>query len=125
MRMTIRCPTDGEVVVDVDDVKAIVFDRAGQCEISFHCPECGAELRQAVTPVAMQMAIVEPAGAEGSDVAAVEKALEEAIKSCEADETEECVVEVDPERAEAYLEYFRRQLEDVEDVESILKEIDG
>lgn len=128
MQMTIQCPNDGEVVVDVGDVKAIVFDRAGHCEISFVCPRCGAELRQAVTPVAMQMSIVEPVALESGQEGDLETALGEAIEACEAKASRsgsECAIEVEPEKAEAYLEYFRRQLEHVDDVEAALKEIDG
>ena len=124
MQMTIECPTDGQVVVDVTDVNAIVFDRAGRCEISFICPKCGRELRQPVTPVAMQMAIVEANDTElQSDV---EVTINNAAEAADAPDAQgEVRVEVDEAKAEAYLEYFRRQLDKVEDVDSALEEIDG
>lgn len=124
MQMTIECPTDGEVVVDVTDVNAIVFDRAGRCEISFICPKCGRELRQPVTPVAMQMAIVEANDTE--QTGDVEVTINSAAQAAESlDGPGEVRVEVDEAKAEAYLEYFRRQLDKIEDVDSALKEIDG
>jgi hypothetical protein len=116
MQMTVECPTDGEVSVDVSDVKAIVFDREGRCEISFTCPVCGSELRQAVTPVAMQMAIVESVDLE--DFAGEDQEIEEAIAAPERQA-------VDPKLENAYIEYFRRQLDEADDVEAALKEIDG
>lgn len=124
MQMTIECPTDGQVVVDVTDVNAIVFDRAGRCEISFICPKCGRELRQPVTPVAMQMAIVEAGDIERpGDVEVTVNSAARAAESAEA--PDEVRIELDEAKAEAYLEYFRRQLDRVEDVDSALEEIDG
>ena len=116
MQMTIECPTDGQVTVDVSDVNAIVFDRAGRCEISFICPQCGRELRQTVTPVAMQMAIVDPdseeasAEAEGSGDAAAEQTQGQPA--------------VDQAAVEAYCEYFRRQLAEADDVEAVVEHFD-
>lgn len=123
VQMTIQCPTDGQVTVDVSDVNAIVFDRNGKCEISFICPRCGAELRQAVTPVAMQMAIVEPEAGE-----VVEEALERVISGQAVREDDEdagpTTVVVDEAVIEAYCEYFRRELADSEDIEAALADFD-
>jgi hypothetical protein len=117
MQMTVECPTDGEVSVDVGDVKAIVFDRDGRCEISFTCPLCGAELRQIVTPIAMQMAIVQSVDLDGAE------GDEEGLDASEA--VDVTASGIDPELEDAYLEYFRRQLDHIEDAEAALKEIDG
>lgn len=114
--MTIECPTDGQVTVDVTDVNAIVFDRAGRCEISFVCPRCGRELRQAVTPVAMQMAIVETGGdAMGGTETEESEDAERAAKAEETARRDEAVID-------AYCEYFRRQLEESEDIEAAIGE---
>lgn len=118
VQMTIECPTDGQVTVDVGDVNAIVFDRNGRCEVSFTCPQCGRELRQAVTPVAMQMAIVE--SETGEDAANGPEAT-----SGEGDAARDDAVErrvVDEATIEAYCEYFRQELAESEDIEAALGE---
>jgi hypothetical protein len=124
VEFTIACPVDGPITVALEDIDTVTLRDSERADITFVCPECGTEITvTAVVPsflLAAMEALAQESGAEGSPFAGVFEMASnrEAADSAPAPPEETAV-------AEAYCEYFRRQLAQVECVEDALHEIDA
>jgi hypothetical protein len=140
MEFSIECPTDGEVRVGLQNVVSIVVRGSDALEVVFGCPVCGAELRVMAQVPRMLLATLEDAvvvdertGEHTISVAGlIERGLipAEAAEALAAEMTGAVAAprpepEVDQERIERYVEYFRRQLAAAQSADAILTEIDS
>ncbi len=119
MEFVITCPVDGPVEVSLEDVDTVVLREPERAEIVFNCPECGSEISVVVRIPSFLMAAIEAMAEDGGGhVAPLASVMAMAVEI----EDSEVSVE-DDERFDAYCEYFRRQLSDVETVSDILREM--
>lgn len=124
MEFTISCPIDGPVTVSLEDIDTVVLKDSENADITFICPQCGtAVTMEAAVPrflLAAIEALAEESDATGGPFAGVLEVVSESREvSTASDGGIEDVV------AEAYCEYFRRQLARVDCVEDALHEIDA
>ena len=128
MEFTVTCPVDGSITVSLEDIDTVVLREPQHAEITFICPHCGESITvHAVIPQFLMAAI--EAMAEDTDatmgpmVNLVTFAQETDAQSAESPVTVETLVA--DSVADAYCEYFRRQLSRVTCVEDALAEIDA
>jgi hypothetical protein len=121
MRFTVWCAVDGAVEVSIDDVTTVIVRSGSDVEVAFTCPVCG-------TPIAVRAEV--PLGLAGM--------LGEAWGDLQSGHPEawiapERFVRVDTRsvydpaeaaRMDAYVEYFRRELEAADTVESMVALMD-
>jgi hypothetical protein len=124
MEFTIACPVDGPITVALEYIDTITLRDSDRADITFVCPQCGTAITvTAVVPsfllAAMEALSDESDSSGGPFSAIIEMAShrEDAVSIPESPE--------DSAVAEAYCEYFRRQLSQVECVEDALHEIDA
>ena len=122
MEFTINCPNDGPVSVSIEDVDTVVLQEPERAQIVFTCPLCGEPITVQILIPSFLMAAIE-AMAEGGDAHAPIAGLV-ALVSDESIFVDDPTTEDDPV-ADAYCEYFRRQLAVVGSVEDALAEIDS
>jgi len=124
MEFTISCPVDGPVEVGLEDIDTVVLRESEHADITFVCPHCGSAI--VVTAIVPQflLAAIE-ALAEDPDAASASGLV--VLTGDEIDDLGESepLSEFDDPRADAYCEYFRRQLSRVEFAEDALAEIDS
>jgi hypothetical protein len=122
MEFTITCPIDGPITVSLEDVDTVVLRETERADITFVCPHCGSEIAVSAVVPSFLMAAIEALADDGDGKGASFPGLFEGVKPMV--EPVEIVVPDDPV-AEAYCEYFRRQLAHIRCVEDILAEIDA
>lgn len=131
MQFVITCPVDGPIEVTVEDIDTVVLREPEEAEVIFACPECGTEISVVVRIPSFLMAAIEAMAADNDSYVAPLASL--VAMAAEADAAQEgrgdrsvpLVVEVaEEERIDAYCEYFRRQLAEIDDVEDALRELD-
>lgn len=132
MEFTITCPIDGPVAVSLEDIDTVVLREPESADITFQCPMCGESITVQAQIPQFLMAALEAMAAEddGSGfplanlIAMVSEA--EAADGVDAAEHEADAVPltIDPV-ADAYCEYFHRQLQSIECVEDFLAEVDA
>jgi hypothetical protein len=138
MEFSIECPTDGEVRVGLQNVISIVVRGSDALEVVFGCPLCDAELRVMAQVPRMLLATLEDAVVvderTGEHTISVAGLIARGLIPAEAAEALAGEVgvgagdqgpEVDEERIERYVEYFRRQLAAAQSADAILTEIDS
>jgi len=122
MEFTITCPIDGPVTVSLEDIDTVVLREPERADITFVCPHCGTEITvSAVVPSFLMAAIealAEDSDTTGGPFAAMFQTGDEGAQPTSAPLVEDPV-------AEAYCEYFRRQLAHIDCVEDALAEIDA
>ena len=119
MEFSIWCPTDGTVTVGLDDIDSIVVRSGSDVEVMFVCPLCGSRIALAARVPQEMLAMLDDAWVRVDDGEPTLITLRREGSRAHA------VPEPEPDgRVEAYCEYFRRELDDVETVEDILAEID-
>ncbi len=122
MEFTINCPVDGPVDVGIEDIDTVVLREAERADITFVCPHCGSSICvSAIVPAFLLSAIealAEDAGPGQRGGFVVVGTMTGSVF------TEEDIRESDS-HADAYCEYFRRQLERVSSVDDALAEIDS
>jgi hypothetical protein len=138
MEFSIECPNDGEVRVGLRHVISIVVRGSDALEVMFGCPVCGAELSVMAQVPRMLLATLEDAVVvderTGEHTISVQGLIERGLIPSEA--AQELGVdagaaavgapeELDTERIERYVEYFRRQLAAAQSADAILTEIDS
>lgn len=121
MEFTITCPIDGSIDVSLEDIDTVVLREPERADITFVCPHCGTEITvSAVIPSFLLAAIEaladEPDAVPSSGMVVITSQTEQASPA---------IPEIDDPLADAYCEYFRRQLDNVECVEDALAEIDS
>lgn len=127
MEFTVACPIDGAVEVSLEDIDNVVLRESDRADITFVCPHCGAEIRVTAVVPAFLMAAIE-ALADDPDTAAANGIVVVSSASESADHGElhpAMMFDANDLRANAYCEYFKRQLERVHSVDDILNEIDS
>lgn len=122
MRFTVWCPVDGDVDVSPDDVMTVVVRSGSDVEVAFGCPICGAPIavRAQVPPGLVSLL----GGAWGDTEPAHSEAwvgLPDSLVPHQDDGSRARGAE----RVEAYVEYFRRELEGADTVESMLSFMDS
>lgn len=123
MEFTITCPIDGVIEVGLEDVDSVVVRESERADITFVCPHCGTAITvTAIVPSFLISAI--EALAEDPEMAASTGLVVVTDSEDLPVGVDFSAVNEDP-RAEAYCEYFRRQLNGVECVEDALAEIDS
>jgi hypothetical protein len=124
MEFTITCPVDGPITVSLEDIDTVVLRDSERADITFICPQCGSDISvTAVVPsflLAAIEALAEEGEATGGPFAGIIEVVSAGDETDVADESR-----LDDAVAEAYCEYFRRQLAHVECVEDALHEIDA
>ena len=121
MEFTITCPIDGPVTVSLEDIDTVVLREAERADITFVCPHCGTEITVSAVVPSFLMAAIEALAEEGDSTGPFAGMFEVASDSDDAVQ----IVAPDDPVAEAYCEYFRRQLAHIDCVEDILAEIDS
>ncbi|MDZ4168973.1 MAG: hypothetical protein U1E26_04890 [Coriobacteriia bacterium] len=120
MEFSVTCPIDGVVEVGLEDIDTVVLRESDRADITFVCPHCGTQIGiTAVVPAFLLAAIealAEEAGGLPSEARIVVTAVEDVAN---------LAPRVDDPSADAYCEYFRRQLEHVDCVDDALDEIDS
>jgi hypothetical protein len=123
MEFTITCPIDGPITVSLEDIDTVVLREAERADITFVCPHCGTEILVSAVVPSFLMAAIEALAEEGDSTGSAFNGIFDAATEPIA-EPDDLVVPDDPV-AEAYCEYFRRQLAHVDCVEDFLAEIDA
>lgn len=127
MEFVITCPVDGQVEVSLEDVDTVVLREPEEAEIVFTCPECGSEVSVMVRIPSFLMAAIEAMAEDsGGHVAPLASMMAMAVEIEGREETVRDALEPDTrddEAFDAYCEYFRRQLSEVETVDDIMRYI--
>jgi len=120
MEFTITCPIDGPVTVSLEDIDTVVLREPERADITFVCPHCGAEITVSAVVPSFLMAAIEALAEEGDTTGGPFAGM------FEVDDDAPAPVSA-PENpvAEAYCEYFRRQLAHIDCVDDVLAEIDA
>lgn len=122
MQFVIDCPVDGPIEVSLEDIDTVVLREPEQADIVFTCPSCGTEIGVTVRIPAFLLSAIESLAEETGGYSAPLAgmvALSVEVEGIEADDREL------EELADAYCEYFRRQLASVICVQDALAEIDS
>jgi len=123
MEFEVTCPVDGPVTVSLEDIDTVVIRESERADITFVCPTCGAEITVAAMVPSFLLSAIE-ALAEETDGSLFPFSGTVRV----APESEPVPVvewEDDGGIADAYCEYFRRQLSGVACVEDALAEMDA
>ncbi len=127
MEFMITCPVDGQVEVSLEDVDTVVLREPEEAEIIFTCPECGSEVSVMVRIPSFLMAAIEAMAEDsGGHVAPLASMMAMAVEIDGHEDVSESVTELHgpgDEVFDAYCEYFRRQLSEVETVDDIMRYI--
>ena len=125
MEFVITCPIDGPVEVSLEDVDTVVLREPEEAEIIFTCPECGSEISVMVRIPSFLMAAIEAMAEDGGGhMAPLASVMAMAMEMEEGSESNDAPVELAEDDAfDAYCEYFRRQLDSVDTVDDILREM--
>jgi len=131
MEFVINCPVDGHVEVSLEDIDTVVLKEPEQAEVVFSCPECGTRISVAVRIPSFLMTAMETMARDSDSfvvplaslvvLAAEADARQHARKSAHVSVTSDAEQE-DEKRIDAYCEYFRRQLADIDCVGDMLRE---
>ena len=123
MEFMITCPIDGPIEVSLEDVDTVVLREPEQAEVVFRCPECGTEVSVFVRIPSFLLAAIEAMAEDGGGQVAPLAGI--VALSADSFEAEDLAAELDEddERIDAYCEYFRRQLADVDSIDDALKEL--
>ena len=124
MEFTITCPIDGPVTVSLEDIDTVVLREAEHADITFVCPQCGSEITVSAVVPSFLMAAIEALAEEGDTTGGPFAGLTGGPRGQPHPDIALAVPADDPV-AEAYCEYFRRQLAHIECVEDVLAEIDA
>ena len=141
MEFEITCPIDGPVTVSLEDIDTVVLREPHRAEITFVCPQCGEHVTvQAIVPHFLVAAIQQlaedgdlsqtPFGDLSALLEQVQAQIRMEIDEDGNEDTAGATTVPVPEPlanevADAYTEYFRRQLERCDSVEDALREIDS
>lgn len=124
MEFTITCPVDGPITVSLEDIETVVLRDSEHADITFVCPDCGTEITVAAMVPSFLLAAIEALAEEDGGNAAF-AGMVEVTAFDQIHQPHALSSEVDDEVADAYCEYFRRQLAHVDSVEDALHEIDA
>ena len=123
MEFEITCPVDGLVTVSLEDIDTVVIRETERADITFVCPHCGTEITVAAMVPSFLLSAIE-ALAEETDGVVGPLASMFHVESAESMPTSPVIV-TDDAVADAYCEYFHRQLSTIGTVEDALAEMDA
>lgn len=131
MEFVINCPVDGHVEVSLEDIDTVVLREPEQAEVVFSCPECGTRISVAVRIPSFLMTAIETMARDSDSfvaplaslvaLAAEADARQHTRKSTHVSNASD-IEQRDDKRIDAYCEYFRRQLADIDCVGDMLRE---
>ena len=122
MKFTVWCAVDGAVEVSIGDVTTVIVRSGSDLEVAFTCPVCGA-------PIAVRAEV--PTGLAGllgdawDDLRSGHVEAWAVPAARRPDESDRAVDAGESRRIDAYVEYFRRELEAADTVESMLTFMDA
>ena len=122
MEFTITCPIDGPITVSLEDIDTVVLREAERADITFVCPHCGTEITVTAVVPSFLMAAIEALAEETDSTGAAFSGFEPGYSATAEVEFPDAEHE---QLAEAYCEYFRRQLSHIDCVDDVLAEIDS
>lgn len=123
MEFEITCPVDGPVTVSLEDIDTVVIREPERADITFVCPQCGAEITVAAMVPSFLLSAIEALAEETDGLPAPFAGMLHIVS--ETDVAPVAEWEDDGGIADAYCEYFRRQLSGVACVEDALAEMDA
>ena len=123
MEFEITCPVDGSVTVSLEDIDTVVIRESERADITFICPHCGTGIAVSAMVPSFLLSAIEALAEDNDSVSlpftgAVQFSLPDGERDVDTGGNEYAV-------ADAYCEYFRRQLSTVDCVEDALAEIDA
>lgn len=123
MEFEITCPVDGSVTVSLEDIETVVIRETERADITFVCPHCGTEITVAAMVPSFLLSAIEALAEENDGMPSPFAGMVRVASDTEST----AVVEWDDDGgiADAYCEYFRRQLSGVTCVEDALAEMDA
>lgn len=128
VEFVIECPVDGPVEVSLEDIDTVIVRESESADIVFTCPVCGAEVRVTVRVPSFLLSAIESlaeeSGGQTFPLAGV-VALSIDIEYAEGAAGLNGLTGHDDGRADAYCEYFRRQLDSITCVDDVLAQIDS
>lgn len=125
MEFTITCPVDGPVTVSLEDIDTVVLRDSERADITFICPHCGTEITVTAVVPSFLLAAIEALAEESEATGGPLSGIVEVLGDGATAEEPQPPQLIDDPIAEAYCEYFRRQLSRVECAEDALSEIDA
>lgn len=123
MEFEITCPVDGPVTVSLEDIDTVVIREPERADITFVCPTCGAEITVAAMVPSFLLSAIEALAEETDGIPAAFTGIMHVVSDNDVVPVPEW--EDDGGIADAYCEYFRRQLSGVTCVEDALAEMDA
>jgi len=124
MEFEITCPVDGPITVSLEDIDTVVIRDAERADITFVCPQCGTEVTVTAVVPSFLLAAIEALAEEADETGGPFAGLVEPVRDSDvAPQLADWAV--DNPVADAYCEYFRRQLSHVDCVDDMLAEIDA
>jgi len=124
MEFEITCPVDGTITVSLEDIDTVVIRDAERADITFVCPECGTEVTVTAVVPSFLLAAIEALAEEADESGGPFAGLVEPVRDSD-DAAQLADWAVDNPVADAYCEYFRRQLSHIDCVDDVLAEIDA
>ena len=124
MEFEITCPVDGTVTVALEDIDTVVIRDAERADITFVCPECGTDITVTAVVPSFLLAAIEALAEDGDDSGGPFAGMLDAVRAADQNQSVADWAADDPV-ADAYCEYFRRQLSHVDCVDDMLAEIDS
>ncbi len=121
MEFEITCPIDGPVTVSLEDIDTVVIRESEQADITFVCPQCGTEITVAAMVPSFLLSAIEALAEETDGMPTPFSGM---VQVGSVDATLNHEMFEDDGVADAYCEYFRRQLSEVSTVEDALAEMD-
>jgi hypothetical protein len=120
MEFTITCPNDGLISVSLEDVDTVFIREPERAEIVFTCPHCGESITVQVVVPSFLMAAIEAMAEDGEGHPPIQNLFD-----LVADENPMPIPLADNPIVDAYCEYFRRQLAEVDCADDVIAEIDA
>lgn len=125
MEFTITCPIDGPIDVGFEDIDTVILRDQDRADITFSCPHCASEITvTAIIPsflLAAIQALADEGGAHPTDALLVLSSEQPA----DADADGIGAGAGEERKADAYCEYFRRQLDGIGCVDDAVAEMDS
>lgn len=125
VEFVIECPVDGPVEVSLEDIDTVVIREPERADIVFTCPTCGTEVKVTVRVPSFLLSAIESLAEESGGQTHPLAGMVALSIDVEFAERDDAGDECDERRADAYCEYFRRQLDSVSCVEDALAQIDA
>lgn len=125
VEFVIECPVDGPVEVSLEDIDTVIVRESESADIVFTCPVCGAEVRVTVRVPSFLLSAIESLAEESGGQTFPLAGVVALSIDIEYAEGGVALTGHDDGCADAYCEYFRRQLDSITCVDDVLAQIDS